>query len=392
MGPMDINDILDSVAKDFFGSSDESYKDLLKGSSLDELEENLKKIGASDRQDAISEELRKTTALLSRLDEAVLGAGHTTGAESHADAADSLSQDSVSSSLASALIHEEEAAALQQPAEPEKTGMEELNELIGLQDIKNDVRELVSFMKVQKKREALGSKSVPVSLHLVFTGNPGTGKTTIARILARLYSEIGVLSRGQLVEVDRSGLVAGYVGQTAIKTQEKIQEALGGILFIDEAYALAKDGNDYGQEAIDTILKAMEDHRDDFIVIVAGYTEPMKTFIESNPGLKSRFNKFIEFPDYSPEELREIFLMRCSKYGYTLSDDAMKSLETIMQYRTSHKDPNFANAREARNIFEAVITNQATRLAEMEELPDELLNVLEAADFEELMPDVEEAD
>jgi len=388
---MDINDILDSVAKDFFGSSDESYKDLLKGSSLDELEENLKKIGASGGQDSLTEELKKTTALLSKLDEAVLGAGFMKDAGTQADDGNpsASAEKSTSSPLVREETEEEQQTAASAKNGPGKTGMEELNDLIGLQDIKNDVRELVSFMKVQKKREALGSKSVPVSLHLVFTGNPGTGKTTIARILARLYSEIGVLSKGQLVEVDRSGLVAGYVGQTAIKTQEKIQEALGGILFIDEAYALAKDGNDYGQEAIDTILKAMEDHRDDFIVIVAGYTGPMKTFIESNPGLKSRFNKFIEFPDYSAEELKDIFLMRCTKYGYTLSDEAMKSLETILQYRTTHKDSNFANAREARNIFEAVITNQATRLADMEELPDELLNVLEAADFEELMPDVE---
>ena len=157
-------------------------------------------------------------------------------------------------------------------AKPEKTGMDDLNELVGLDAVKKDVKELVNLVKTQKLREERGMKTVPVSLHLVFSGNPGTGKTTVARILAKLYKEIGVLSNGQLVEVDRSGLVAGFVGQTAIKTQDKIQEAMGGILFIDEAYTLNKEGADYGQEAIDTILKAMEDNRKDLVVIVAGYT------------------------------------------------------------------------------------------------------------------------
>ena len=179
--------------------------------------------------------------------------------------------------------------------EPEKSGMEELHELIGLKTIKHDVEEMVGLAKVRKMREEKGMKQVPVSLHLVFSGNPGTGKTTVARILAKLYKEIGILSTGQLIETDRSGLVAGYVGQTAIKTSQKIEEAMGGVLFIDEAYALNQEGENFGQEAIDTILKAMEDHRDKFIVIVAGYTDLMKSFVESNPGLRSRFNKFFEF-------------------------------------------------------------------------------------------------
>jgi SpoVK/Ycf46/Vps4 family AAA+-type ATPase len=169
--------------------------------------------------------------------------------------------------------------------------MEELESLVGLTTIKEDVKELMAFVKIQKLRQDSGLKSVPVSLHLVFTGNPGTGKTTVARIIGRLYKQIGVLSQGQLVEVDRSGLVAGYVGQTALKTQEQIKKAMGGVLFIDEAYALAQKDDAFGQEAIDTVLKAMEDHRDDLVVIVAGYTKPMEKFINSNPGLKSRFNK-----------------------------------------------------------------------------------------------------
>ena len=260
----------------------------------------------------------------------------------------------------------EKADAGKKAVKEEKSGMEELNELIGLDKLKEDVTELVNLMKAQKMREEHGLKTVPVSKHLVFTGNPGTGKTTVARILAKLYREIGVLSKGQLIEVDRSGLVAGYIGQTALKTQEKIQEALGGILFIDEAYALAKDGNDFGQEAIDTILKAMEDNRDDFVVIVAGYTVPMEAFINSNPGLKSRFNKYFFFEDYTVEELIGIFGLQCRKYDYVLSADAEKLIRDKIGEMVENKGENFANAREVRNLFETIITDQATRLAAME--------------------------
>ena len=265
-------------------------------------------------------------------------------------------------------LEAKEAAAQEAQAdpEPETDPMEELDALIGLQAIKHDVKELIAFVKVQKLREESGLKAAPVSLHLVFTGNPGTGKTTVARIIARLYKQIGVLSKGQLVEVDRSGLVAGYVGQTALKTQEKIQEAMGGILFIDEAYALAKEGMDFGQEAVDTVLKAMEDNRDDFVVIVAGYTEPMKTFIESNPGLKSRFNKYIEFADYTMEELTAIFLSFCKKYDYVIDDENLERVTNLLRIRKLETLENFANAREARNLFEKIITNQARRLQEME--------------------------
>lgn len=242
---------------------------------------------------------------------------------------------------------------------------EKLNNLIGLEEIKRDVNSLINLMKMQIRRKNQGFKQIPVSLHLVFSGNPGTGKTTIARILAKIYKDIGVLSKGQLIEVDRSGLVAGYVGQTALKTQEKINEALGGILFVDEAYTLAKNNNDdYGQEAIDTILKAMEDYRNDFIVIVAGYTELMKKFINSNPGLRSRFNKYINFPDYSAEELVQIFKSMCEEYQYELTEDAEKIMTEKLYYMEANKDENFANARDVRNMFEEVITNQATRLAE----------------------------
>ncbi|MBR3166450.1 MAG: AAA family ATPase [Lachnospiraceae bacterium] len=255
----------------------------------------------------------------------------------------------------------------EKPAEPETDPIEDLNALIGLSTIKHDVKELTDFVKVQKLRKDAGLKSVPTSLHLVFTGNPGTGKTTVARIIGRIYKKIGVLSKGQLIEVDRSGLVAGYVGQTAIKTQQKIQEAMGGVLFIDEAYALSGGDQDaFGQEAINTLLKAMEDHRDDLIIIVAGYTKPMEHFIASNPGLKSRFNKYIEFPDYTLDELQDIFMMNVKKYDYTVSDEVLTQIRGMIAAKKLLTMENFANAREVRNLFEEVITNQARRIAAME--------------------------
>ncbi len=269
----------------------------------------------------------------------------------------------------------------EKPKEPEKSGMEELNELVGLKTVKHDVEELIGLAKVRKMREEKGMKAVPMSLHLVFSGNPGTGKTTVARILGKLYNEIGILSTGQMIETDRSGLVAGYVGQTAIKTQKKIQEAMGGILFIDEAYMLNQKDENFGQEAIDTILKAMEDHRDEFIVIVAGYTQLMKEFVESNPGLKSRFNKFFEFPDYTNEELQEIFELQCKKYQYKLTEEADKAVREEIIRLEEAKGENFANAREVRNLFEKIIANQAARVSSLEDVDEETLSTITIDDL-----------
>lgn len=388
------DNILDEVAKDFFGTNADKYRESMMSDDLRKMADKLDNAGADysvQKKDEIPEALKKATEALDELDQLTINStwNNKTSAADSDSSAGSQADDNVQDAKEQA---SQEAAEAVADAEPEKSGMEQLDELIGLDNIKEDVKELVSFVKVQKLRKDKGNKTVPVSLHLVFNGNPGTGKTTIARILAKLYKEIGILSKGQLVEVDRSGLVAGFVGQTATKTQEKIQEAMGGILFIDEAYTLAKDGNDFGQEAIDTILKAMEDNRDDFIVIVAGYTEPMEKFISSNPGLKSRFNKYINFHDYSVEELIRIFDMNCSKYGYLLSDETRECIDRIIGYKVEHKDDNFANAREIRNLFEGIITNQATRVAEIEEPTDEQLNTIDKADMEEFLAGIGEED
>ncbi|WP_130869458.1 AAA family ATPase [Intestinimonas massiliensis (ex Afouda et al. 2020)] len=280
---------------------------------------------------------------------------------------------------------EEQQQEQQEPAPTLEELLAELDGLCGLEKVKADVKSLINLVKVRKLRQEHGLPVPPLSLHLVFMGNPGTGKTTVARLLAGIYRAMGVLSKGQLVEVDRSGLVAGFVGQTAIKTGEVIQKALGGVLFIDEAYALASQDNpnDFGREAIETLLKGMEDHRADLVVIVAGYTELMDRFIHANPGLESRFNKYFYFDDYTGEQLMEIFCSMCEKNGYTLDEDGRACAAGLLRELYENRDENFGNARDVRNLFERAVARQADRVAALEQPDKEALMALTQADLKE---------
>lgn len=259
---------------------------------------------------------------------------------------------------------------------------EELSKLIGLANVKTEVNNLYNLVKVQKMRESSGMKTSNISYHCVFTGNPGTGKTTVARIVAEIYKDLGVIKKGHLVETDRSGLVGEYVGQTAPKTNAIIDSALDGVLFIDEAYSLVQGGqNDYGKEAISTLLKRMEDDRDRLIVILAGYSKEMEEFINSNSGLQSRFNRYIEFPDYTSSELIQIFNFVVNKNDYTMSDEASTRIASVITNAVEHKDMNFGNARFVRNLFEKIITQQANRITAEPTITKEMLAKIEEIDI-----------
>ena len=277
---------------------------------------------------------------------------------------------------------EKDSVVINKPLETDP--YEELDNLIGLDEVKKEVRSLANFVKLQKQRKDQGLKSPKLSYHLVFTGSPGTGKTTVARIVARIYKDLGILKKGHTVETDRSGLVGQYIGQTAPKTNQIVDSAMNGVLFIDEAYALVPEHStqDYGQEAISTLLKRMEDNRDSLVVIIAGYSNEMQRFIDSNPGLQSRFTRYINFPDYTADELVRIFYMYMKKNEYTLSKEADAMLREKLEYAVAHKDRNFGNARYVRNIFEKTIEQQANRLSKQTGLSKEQLTELTSEDLE----------
>lgn len=257
-----------------------------------------------------------------------------------------------------------------------------LHDLVGLTSVKDEVSKLSNFIRLQEKRRSEGLRVPPISYHCVFTGNPGTGKTTVARIIADIYRELGVLKKGHLVETDRSGLVAEYVGQTAVKTNKIVDSALDGVLFIDEAYSLAQGGeNDFGSEAIATLLKRMEDDRDRLVVVLAGYGDDIKQFINSNPGLQSRFNRYIHFPDYSADELAEIFELNARRYDYELTAEARAALDLRLARDVAAKQRGFGNARYVRNLFEKTLENQATRLSASDDLSREALRSIRPEDL-----------
>lgn len=304
---------------------------------------------------------------------------NTAKTEKKADVSSDNSGDLAKASDGEAVVPPESEKENTPPRENIEDLKKELDSYIGLDEVKKEVKNLINMATVYKLRIDNELPNPDMSLHLVFSGNPGTGKTMIARFMARVYHSLGLLSKGTLTEVDRSGLVAGYIGQTAIKTSKVIESAMGGVLFIDEAYTLtSKTENDFGYEAVDTILKAMEDNRNDLVVIVAGYIDLMEKFIDSNPGLRSRFNKYIDFADYTADEMFAIFKLNCSKSCYVMDTAAEEKIKEYFSL-VSEAAGEFGNARGVRNTFEKILTEQANRIAALPSVSkDDLMKITES--------------
>lgn len=279
-------------------------------------------------------------------------------------------------------LQERERAEREEQERKIKVLMDELNSLVGLSDVKGEIQSLTNLIKIRQLREKMKMPVMDMSYHMVFTGSPGTGKTTVARLVGKIYKALGILSDGKMIETDRSGLVAGYVGQTAMKVHDIVEQAIGGVLFIDEAYSLVNPDvpNDFGTEAVDALVKLMEDHRDNLVIIVAGYTEEMKTFLKSNTGLISRFNKFINFPDYSKEELIEIMEVMAQDAGLSIENDAKERVLNLLDDMRQEEWQDFGNARGIRNMFEKIVMNQANRLVLLDKPTKEQLMTIIADD------------